>query len=400
MGRRATVAIPNEDSSSSGDESTPLEKGEPPAGPECRPKMKVPPLDATTAQLFDVNGGLLPITGTVTLMLRVGTYKTRVTCGEVRGMSVPLLLRTDETDVYVPNICGPNGYIQVLNGFKVPFLCRGKTVSYAKADEPNKTGAASEADSKVRLAREVVLSPRSRGYVPVQTPFQGNEVITQRHQAYERHLLHVAAETMDCTSDQAWWVEVTHTGSMSTRLPKGKVLVHMSAYSGTVAAISRDEWASMSPSPATAPDTTDPVEEPYVHTSNVPEGSRPQVLSLLEKHRAIWSGHLGSIKATEHRIEFKPGSKPVRRNPYGMGPRIRERIKAQVDRMLKLAVIEPSQCEWASPVVLIQKPDGSPRFCIGNRHLNERTVRDSCPLPWMDDCLDSLEDAQFFSTLD
>jgi len=37
MGRRAAVAIPNEDSSSSGDESTPLEKGEPPAGPECGP---------------------------------------------------------------------------------------------------------------------------------------------------------------------------------------------------------------------------------------------------------------------------------------------------------------------------------------------------------------------------
>ena len=365
-----------------------------------RPEMKVEPLDATTAQLFDVNGGLLPITGTVTLMLRVGTHKTRVTCGEVGGMSVLLLLGTDYTDVYVLNICGPKGYIQVLNGCKVPILCRGKTVSNAKADQPNKTGAASEADAKVRLAREVVLSPRSRGYVPVQTPFQGNEVITQRHQVYERHLLHVATETMDCTSDQAWWVEVTHTGSRSKRLPKGMVLVNMSAYSGTVAAISRDEWAAMSPSPATAPDATDPVEEPYVHTSNVPEGFRPQVLSLLEKHRAIWSGHLGSIKATEHRIEFKPGSKPVRLNLYGMGPRIRERIKAQVDRMLNLAVIEPSQSEWASPVVLIQKPDGSPRFCIGYRQLNERTVRDSCPLPWMDDCLDSLEDAQFFSTLD
>jgi len=91
----------------------------------------VAPLDATTAQLFDVNGGLLPITGTVTLMLRVGTHKTRVTCGEVRGMSVPLLLGTDYTDVYVLNICGPKGYIQVLNGWKVPILCRGKTVSYA-----------------------------------------------------------------------------------------------------------------------------------------------------------------------------------------------------------------------------------------------------------------------------
>jgi len=51
-------------------------------------------------------------------------------------------------------------------------------------------------------------------------------------------------------------------------------------------------------------------------------------------------------------------------------------------------------------VVLIPKPDGSPRFCIDYRQLNERAVRGSYPLPRMDDCLDSLGDAHFFSTLD
>ena len=99
-------------------------------------------------------------------------------------MSLPLLPGTDYTDVHVPNICGPKEYIQLLNGCKVPILRRGKTVLYARAEQPVKAGAASEADAKVRLAREVVLPPRSRGYVPVQTLFQGNGVITQRHQVY------------------------------------------------------------------------------------------------------------------------------------------------------------------------------------------------------------------------
>jgi len=49
-------------------------------------EMKVAPLDAATAQMFDVNGGLLPITGTVTLTVGVGTYSTPVTCGVVRVM--------------------------------------------------------------------------------------------------------------------------------------------------------------------------------------------------------------------------------------------------------------------------------------------------------------------------
>ena len=79
------------------------------------PEMKVAPIDAATAQLLDVNGGLLQIRGTVTLTVQVGTYSTPVTCGVVRGMSVPLLLGTDYTDVHVPNICGPKGCIQVLD---------------------------------------------------------------------------------------------------------------------------------------------------------------------------------------------------------------------------------------------------------------------------------------------
>jgi len=124
------------------------------------PETKVASLDAATAQLLDVNGGLLPITGTVSLQVRVGTYTTPVTCGLVRGMSVPLLLGTYYTDVHVPNICGPKEYIQVLDGCKVPIRRRCKTVSYAKAEKPGRAGAASEADAKVRLNGEGVLPPR------------------------------------------------------------------------------------------------------------------------------------------------------------------------------------------------------------------------------------------------
>jgi len=121
-------------------------------------EMEVAPLDAATAQLFDVNGGILPITGTVTLTVRVRTYSTPVIGGVVRGMSVPLLLATEFTDVHVHNFCGPKGYIRILNGCRVTMLRRGKMVSSAKAGQPN-SEAACEADTKMRLAHEVILPP-------------------------------------------------------------------------------------------------------------------------------------------------------------------------------------------------------------------------------------------------
>jgi hypothetical protein len=114
----------------------------------------------------------------------------------------------------------------------------------------------------------------------------------------------------------------------------------------------------------------------------------------------MWSGRLGQVQSTNHQIDLIPGQNPVHCQPYRAGPRERAVESAKIQRMLKAEVIEPATSEWANPIVLVAKPDGSTRFCVVYRKLNAITVRDSYPLPRMDECIDSLGDAKIFTTLD
>ncbi|KAI8506729.1 hypothetical protein Bbelb_151700 [Branchiostoma belcheri] len=68
--------------------------------------------------------------------------------------------------------------------------------------------------------------------------------------------------------------------------------------------------------------------------------------------------------------------------------------------VLEQDVIEPSTSPWASPVVIVTKKDGTPRFCVDFRKLNSVTVPDAHPLPRIDDTIDALAGSYYFSTLD
>ncbi len=103
---------------------------------------------------------------------------------------------------------------------------------------------------------------------------------------------------------------------------------------------------------------------------------------------------LGEVSITEHRIDLIPGSRPVFSQPYWTSPGARKVIRENIDDLLEKGCIETAQTEWAIPVVLVPEQDESLRCFVDYRRLNALTVKDSYPLPRMDDCLDSLGIAQ------
>ena len=75
-------------------------------------------------------------------------------------------------------------------------------------------------------------------------------------------------------------------------------------------------------------------------------------------------------------------------------------VKKEIKSVLEKKVIEPGQSPWDSPVVLVKKKDGSLWFCIDYRKLNSVTKFDAYPLPKIDEILESLGGARWFTTLD
>ena len=108
---------------------------------------------------------------------------------------------------------------------------------------------------------------------------------------------------------------------------------------------------------------------------------------------------LGKAFCTSHRI-FLLDETPIRQRLRRQSIEERGIVQREVQDMLNKGVIEESSSPWASPVVLVRKKDGSWRFCIDFRKLNSVTKKDTYPLPRIDDALDTLHGASFFSSLD
>ncbi|CAA7025595.1 unnamed protein product [Microthlaspi erraticum] len=99
-------------------------------------------------------------------------------------------------------------------------------------------------------------------------------------------------------------------------------------------------------------------------------------------------------------IELEPGTAPISKTPYRMAPAELAELKKQIEDLLSKGFIRPSVSPVGAPVLFVKKKDGSFRLCIDYRGLNRVTVKNRYPLPRIDELLDQLRGATWFSKID
>ncbi|GFX77639.1 retrovirus-related Pol polyprotein from transposon 412 [Trichonephila clavipes] len=131
----------------------------------------------------------------------------------------------------------------------------------------------------------------------------------------------------------------------------------------------------------------------------IPKSSAERLFQEFEDVFSRNSSDIGHTTVTQHRIDTADHP-PIKQHPRRLPFAKQEEVGTLLREMQENDIIEPSSSPWASPIVLVRKKDGSTRFCVDYRKLNDVTKKDSYPLPRIDDTLDTLSGHKWFSTLD
>jgi hypothetical protein len=135
---------------------------------------------------------------------------------------------------------------------------------------------------------------------------------------------------------------------------------------------------------------------------NIQQDIPPCIQAVVAQYHILFQDpkQLPPSRVYDHAVALQPGAVPVNCRPYKYSPQHKTEIERQVKELLQASLIEHSTSPFASPVLLVQNKDGSWYFCVDYRRLNAITIKNKFSMPIIEEILDELAGAKYFTKLD
>ena len=144
---------------------------------------------------------------------------------------------------------------------------------------------------------------------------------------------------------------------------------------------------------------------PYEDSSSSKKEDIPsEIRTILKEFSDVFPDKLPQGLPPERKHDFKielmEDATPQKKGLYKLSEKELQELRKQLDELLELEFIRPSKSPWGAPILFVSKKDNNLRMCVDYRALNRLTVKNSYPLPRIDDIFDQLKGAQYFSKID
>ncbi|KAG1114109.1 hypothetical protein G6F61_010372 [Rhizopus arrhizus] len=325
--------------------------------------------------------------GVVKVNVMIGHVHAIITCHVVDGLSNQLILGYPDLKALGTVIDTTSNEVRIL---KTSGLS-GSTLSSGSAP------------AICTMASSLRLPGQHHAYVDITGPPNSATFVSTSTNMVLDKLVSVATGVVNFNAEGLATIKIANLDKETKLLNKGQRIANYQYLSPSLRLYYSDNKDSINQAQTTGPVTKDTSTKPNIPWNigqHLSASERAALIDLLEEFPDCFNSKPTSITPlVQHSIDTGD-SRPLSQPPHRASAAENETIDSLLDEMLQQGIIQPSNSPWASPVVLVKKHDGSPRFCVDYRRLNGVTRKDVYPLPRIDDTIHSLGNAKIFSTLD
>ena len=256
-----------------------------------------------------------------------------------------------------------------------------------------------EEQRQVLIAEDTVIPARSERYVRCisRGMDSGHDYFIQPI-SQEDSMMSTPFGVMRATESEEFQVKMTNLGETDEKIHKDFC----------IATLEEDVWINH-PNSGKAFKNNSPQRKTEInwdsmcdHNLNV--NKKKQLIELLTKHQGVFhtGGKLPIVKVgVEHTMNILNGAPPTVCRPRRLSQELADEVRDHIEKLIKEGVVRQSNSEWASPIVCARRSDGSLRLVIDYKLTNEKSRTATLhPIPLIDDLIDHLSGAKYFSTLD